>query len=826
MSSNNVNETSESLLVPANSCYGTTDPIECSSYAYDFSCLTKDYPPGSTLEEIVDCSYCCVLFWLKKLHPHRYSSQALAKEYLMINSAERWRNLFLIVDQLKSQSSVQIKFQHIAEPTIRYIDSLDQMLPILSNTGRSTTFVTTNLSGLIATAQNEKHLLAMINSPKVIHLYSYESIPSLYANSGDNDDGSDNTNNGSDNGNGNGNSNDNGSSNNGSGNNNANNNGNNGSNYDHSDSGKENGNSDQTNNGSDNAESGSGNAENGGDNGVRSSSRQLLLSSFASKITFIPDASVDAAADTSRAISSQNKENLLMCLTSTISPSTAAQTKIKHLLALCVERGFPTELCALCNWVNIDTSNKNSSSKQDEALDEKKKPKKLKKDFNKLKASKFVLSILNDLSQISFVQNSLLFGNAIPITSKKIMQSECLNVHSHMDCLSWTVNQFTGRKLPIVFAEEMNDHSVSKIKSLRMLLSSKSVMTDWLIGQYDRMTNMNTKDGYSVSALFFSYYLSLVMPHSQMLQHISRQGSKYSQFMSEFIPNIKYTINQSPMMVTSYFYRYQYKLKSVCMIDHVPFKAVNDHSIISPESVEKTTLLSSRRARKNQMSSFERRPVLDIVLPRCCESMEGDLSWLKAILQDYKLSDEFFRVSVYYKCPWCIPFSKVNEWKKEYRDYKRFIEQQVARNNTNSQENNFDNANMMSSAYEMLLSKGGILLLDEIQTFRDPAYSIIREYPAFDWFVNGKEITAYLKHILQHYDNQQLGNFTMFLHTQPSHHLEFRRFSEIIKYLKICHHSIQAMVEYQQQVPLDSKIEYLHLNYRWMEGAWAHQPER
>jgi hypothetical protein len=73
-------------------------------------------------------------------------------------------------------------------------------------------------------------------------------------------------------------------------------------------------------------------------------------------------------------------------------------------------------------------------------------------------------------------------------------------------------------------------------------------------------------------------------------------------------------------------------------------------------------------------------------------------------------------------------------------------------------------------------------------------------------------LQAYLCHIKNRYHS--LADYTIFLHTQPAHHLEFERFTRMIIYLWSCQHSNHRI-----------NLDYLSLNYRWFEGWWAHQPE-
>ena len=49
----------------------------------------------------------------------------------------------------------------------------------------------------------------------------------------------------------------------------------------------------------------------------------------------------------------------------------------------------------------------------------------------------------------------------------------------------------------------------------------------------------------------------------------------------------------------------------------------------------------------------------EIVIPRCCETVAGELSWISSLA---RVVDT---ISVYYKCPWCLPPSMASAWQSE-----------------------------------------------------------------------------------------------------------------------------------------------------------------
>lgn len=165
--------------------------------------------------------------------------------------------------------------------------------------------------------------------------------------------------------------------------------------------------------------------------------------------------------------------------------------------------------------------------------------------------------------------------------------------------------------------------------------------------------------------------------------------------------------------------------------------------------------------------SASERLSIEIVIPRCCESASGDLSWMDAFGKVNLQSS--IQISVYYKCPWCMPRSKVIEWADAIRND--------------------------SVLQEQVLSHGGITVLDDL-------HKNVRELMAFDRVINGKEATAYLSHITQRYDS--LADVSIFMHSQPSHHMDNRLFERLFTYLKTCRH------------PLD----FLSLNFRYFSGTW------
>jgi hypothetical protein len=100
-----------------------------------------------------------------------------------------------------------------------------------------------------------------------------------------------------------------------------------------------------------------------------------------------------------------------------------------------------------------------------------------------------------------------------------------------------------------------------------------------------------------------------------------------------------------------------------------------------------------------------------------------------------------------------------------------------------------------------------------------------------------------LQHIITHYAQQsaELADYTMFLHTQPAHHLAIDRFLRFLIYMSTCSDIITSTsstatsrnnnnntnsVSNNNNNLFPGKLEYVNLNYRWLSGSWAHQPEK
>ena len=161
------------------------------------------------------------------------------------------------------------------------------------------------------------------------------------------------------------------------------------------------------------------------------------------------------------------------------------------------------------------------------------------------------------------------------------------------------------------------------------------------------------------------------------------------------------------------------------------------------------------------------KPSISLVVPRCCEGTQ-QMNFL------HNFTDLFeVKVFVYYKCPECIPD----------------VDSQLFLDIINKNRALIDFANKNRTSKLLLRSLRGIY----------KNLSVI-EAPAFDVFSNGKEMSAYLTHIVQQYSF--LTDFVYFVHALPQRHVEPALLKASIKYLNEC------------SPDGDTNVVYLALNYR------------
>jgi hypothetical protein len=107
-----------------------------------------------------------------------------------------------------------------------------------------------------------------------------------------------------------------------------------------------------------------------------------------------------------------------------------------------------------------------------------------------------------------------------------------------------------------------------------------------------------------------------------------------------------------------------------------------------------------------------------------------------------------------------------------------------------------------------------------------PSSALLREESAFDTKVNGKEASAYLRHVVRRYDS--FADVTIFAHTQPSLHVHNRAFKNLLdRFLRAPVSSVTPHSLGVAPLPVPALVgvaAYESINYRYFSGAWAHDP--
>jgi hypothetical protein len=140
----------------------------------------------------------------------------------------------------------------------------------------------------------------------------------------------------------------------------------------------------------------------------------------------------------------------------------------------------------------------------------------------------------------------------------------------------------------------------------------------------------------------------------------------------------------------------------------------------------------SARTRHTPPGATKRRKdlKLEFVLPRCCEDGNVEFAWVEQLLSVTALDTG---VSIYYKCPSCLPLSRSSEW-------------------LNPKTSPFISSDFGQSR--------GVTLIDDSRLL-DVGRGRVVQKTCIDRVHNGKEVTAYLSHIIDNYDH--LADQTVFL---------------------------------------------------------------
>eukprot|EP00603_Paraphysomonas_imperforata_P011505 CAMPEP_0114462752 /NCGR_PEP_ID=MMETSP0104-20121206/6993_1 /TAXON_ID=37642 ORGANISM="Paraphysomonas imperforata, Strain PA2" /NCGR_SAMPLE_ID=MMETSP0104 /ASSEMBLY_ACC=CAM_ASM_000202 /LENGTH=822 /DNA_ID=CAMNT_0001635645 /DNA_START=356 /DNA_END=2824 /DNA_ORIENTATION=- len=175
--------------------------------------------------------------------------------------------------------------------------------------------------------------------------------------------------------------------------------------------------------------------------------------------------------------------------------------------------------------------------------------------------------------------------------------------------------------------------------------------------------------------------------------------------------------------------------------------------------------------------------LIELVLPRCCESGLYELEWLTQLLSVTPPGS--LGVSLYYKCLECLPASLASRW---------LAQKDVMFESDYQKKHNFTSGSKR------------ITLLDDsaLVAFGTDR---VKQFPQFDRVHNGKEVTAYLQYIIDEYQN--LPKQVVFLHTSPHAHLHLPLFTKFVKYVLTC----------------DAKgirpVDFMHLNVHYKGAGWG-----
>jgi hypothetical protein len=175
--------------------------------------------------------------------------------------------------------------------------------------------------------------------------------------------------------------------------------------------------------------------------------------------------------------------------------------------------------------------------------------------------------------------------------------------------------------------------------------------------------------------------------------------------------------------------------------------------------------------------------LIELVLPRCCESGLYELEWLTQLLSVTGPGE--VSVSIYYKCLECLPASLAYEW--------------LGQRGTMFESDYNQKHNFTSGSKRITLLDDSALVAFGVDR--------VKQYPLFDRIHNGKEVTAYLQYILD--NHHYLPKQVVFLHTSPHAHLHLPLLTKFLKYFITC----------------DAKhirpVDFLHLNVHYKGGPWG-----
>ena len=289
-------------------------------------------------------------------------------------------------------------------------------------------------------------------------------------------------------------------------------------------------------------------------------------------------------------------------------------------------------------------------------------------------------------------------------------------------------------KLPII---DVNAYQQSK---KTMITTVHDPRTKLLSMYSDIMTH---SDLYSRAPFYLSFWLHQLLPIDETLSHINRGISKHNEFIQTYIPRLRNYMLHKPNKLLS---------------------SLDD----TQEEREMCELPKSRKpvAIPSRMDGGSKGMTIEIVIPRCCESLQGDLAWiyhLAAFTKQAKQQQQYHHhhhpmtISIYYKCPWCLPKSYLHDW-LPLLIHSITDSINITKNNSKNDNININDGEVHLSslklssidrahAVELIRSLGsnGIEVLEDFTALQsNSSLVVIREVPAFDLHVNGKEATVSL----------------------------------------------------------------------------------
>lgn len=289
-------------------------------------------------------------------------------------------------------------------------------------------------------------------------------------------------------------------------------------------------------------------------------------------------------------------------------------------------------------------------------------------------------------------------------------------------------------KLPII---DVNAYQQSKTT---IITTTHDPRTKLLSMYNDIMTH---SDLYSRAPFYLSFWLHQLLPIDETASHINRGISKHNEFIQTYIPRLRNYMLHKPNKLLS---------------------SLDD----TQEEREMCELPKSRKpvAIHSRMEGGSEGMTIEIVIPRCCESLQGDLAWihhLAAFIKQTKQQQQYHHhhhpltISIYYKCPWCLPKSYLHDW-LPLLIHSTTDSINITKNNskndnisTNDGEVHLSSLKLSSidraHAVELIRSLGcnGIEVLEDFTALQsNSSLVVIREVPAFDLHVNGKEATVSL----------------------------------------------------------------------------------